>query len=75
LRGAGLRVDLYPEADKIGKQLKYAAAQKVPFVVVPGADERERGLVSLKEMSTGEQQTVSRDLLAQTIRERLKGKQ
>jgi histidyl-tRNA synthetase len=75
LRGAGLRVDLYPEADKLGKQLKYAAAQKVPFVVVPGADERARGLVSLKEMSTGEQQTVSRDLLAQTIRERLKGKQ
>jgi histidyl-tRNA synthetase len=74
LRGAGLRVDLYPEADKIGKQLKYAAAQKVPFVIVPGADERERGLVSLKEMSTGEQQTVSRDLLAQTIRERLKVK-
>jgi histidyl-tRNA synthetase len=75
LRGAGLRVDLYPEADKIGKQLKYAAAQKIPFVVVTGADERARGLVSLKEMSTGEQQTVSLELIAETIRERLKSKE
>ena len=75
LRGAGLRVDVYPEADKIGKQLKYAAAQKIPFVIVMGEDERERGLVSLKEMSTGEQRTVSLDLIAETIRERLKSKE
>jgi histidyl-tRNA synthetase len=75
LRGAGLRVDVYPEADKIGKQLKYAAAQKIPFVVVMGADERARGLVSLKEMSTGEQQTVSLELIAETIRERLKSRE
>jgi histidyl-tRNA synthetase len=75
LRGAGLRVDVYPEADKIGKQLKYAAAQKIPFVVVVGTDERTRGLVSLKEMSTGEQQTVSRAVIAETIRERLQNKE
>jgi histidyl-tRNA synthetase len=75
LRGAGLRVDVYPEADKIGKQLKYAASQKIPFVVVIGSDERERGLVSFKEMSTGEQQTVGREIVAETIRERLKGKE
>jgi histidyl-tRNA synthetase len=75
LRGAGLRVDLYPEADKIGKQLKYASAQKIPFVIVMGADESARGLVSLKEMSSGEQQTVSLELIAETIRERLKGRE
>jgi histidyl-tRNA synthetase len=75
LRGGGLRVDVYPEADKLGKQLKYAAAQKIPFVVVMGEDERKRGLVSLKEMGTGEQQTLSLDLLAGSIRERLKGRE
>jgi histidyl-tRNA synthetase len=75
LRRARLRVDVYPEADKIGKQLKYAAARKFPFVVVTGADERERGLVSLKDMSTGEQQTVSLELIAETIRERLNVKE
>ena len=36
LRRAGLRVDLYPEADKLGKQLKYASSRNMPFVVVVG---------------------------------------
>ena len=34
LRAAGLRVDLYPEADKLGKQFKYASSLGVPFVAV-----------------------------------------
>src|SRR5436190_19868047 len=36
LRRAGLRVELYPEADKMGKQFKYAAAREIPFVAVVG---------------------------------------
>ena len=32
LRGLGLRVELYPEADKLGKQFKYASAREIPFV-------------------------------------------
>ena len=36
LRAAGLRVEVYPEADKIGKQFKYASARGVPFVTVVG---------------------------------------
>ena len=35
----GVRVDVYPEADKLGKQFKYAAARGFPFVVVMGDDE------------------------------------
>jgi histidyl-tRNA synthetase len=61
LRGAGLRVDLYPEADKLGKQFKYASARGVSFVVVMGDEERERGEVTIKDMRTGEQQSVKRD--------------
>jgi histidyl-tRNA synthetase len=60
LRRAGLRVDVYPDADKVGKQFKYAAAQHVPFVAVVGDDERAAGAVSLKELRTGEQRTVPR---------------
>jgi histidyl-tRNA synthetase len=56
-----LRVDVYPEADKLGKQLKYASALGVPFVVVIGDDERARGEVALKDMKTGEQRTVKRE--------------
>ena len=39
LRAAGLRVLVYPDADKIGKQIKYADAQGIPFVAILGSDE------------------------------------
>jgi len=71
LRGAGLRVDVYPEADKLAKQFKYASSRGIPFVVVVGTDERERGEVSLKDMSTGEQTTLLCERVAATIREKL----
>ena len=65
LRQGGLRVDLYPEADKLGKQFKYASSRDVHFVVVVGDDERVRGEVSVKDLRTGVQKTVKRaDILA-----------
>jgi histidyl-tRNA synthetase len=67
LRRAGLRVDLYPEADKLGKQLKYAAARGIDFVAVIGADERARNEVSIKDMRSGEQRTVKRADVAANI--------
>jgi histidyl-tRNA synthetase len=72
LRGAGLRVDVYPEADKIGKQFKYAAARQIPFVAVVGDEERGRGEVSIKDMRSGEQQTVKRENVVDAIRAGLK---
>lgn len=64
-----LRVDVYPEADKLGKQIKYASSRGVPFVVVIGDDERARGEVALKNMKTGEQRTVGREQVADALRE------
>jgi histidyl-tRNA synthetase len=73
-RGApGLRVDVYPEADKLGKQLKYASAVGVPFVVVIGDDERARGEVALKDMKTGEQRTLRREQAGAGLGEALNG--
>lgn len=72
LRTAGLRVDLYPEADKIGKQFKYASSRGIPFVAVVGEEERARREVALKNLSTGEQQMLPGDRVAATIRETLK---
>jgi histidyl-tRNA synthetase len=60
LRAAGLRVDVYPEADSLGKQFKYASSRNVPFVAVVGDDERARGKVSIKDLRSGDQQTVDR---------------
>jgi len=64
-----LRVDVYPEADKLGKQVKYASSRGVPFVVVIGDEERARGEVALKNMKTGEQRTVGREQVADALRE------
>ena len=73
-RGAPrLRVDVYPEADKLGKQLKYASSRGVSFVVVIGDDERARGEVALKDMKTGGQETVARTHAASILQERLRG--
>jgi histidyl-tRNA synthetase len=70
LRAAGLRVDVYPEADRVGKQFKYASSRGVPFVAVVGDEERKTGEVALKNMTTGEQQTLPRD--AETIKEMIR---
>ncbi len=69
LRASGLRVDLYPEADKLGKQFKYASSRGVPFVAVLGDDERARGEVALKNMTTGEQVAVPQKDLAKRLKE------
>ena len=69
LRAGGLRVDVYPEADKLGKQVKYASGRNVPFVAIVGDDERERGEVSIKDMRSGEQAPVARAEAAKRILE------
>jgi histidyl-tRNA synthetase len=69
LRANGLRVDLYPEADKLGKQFKYASSRGVPFVAVLGEEERARGEVALKDMRSGEQRAVTRTDIVKLVRE------
>jgi histidyl-tRNA synthetase len=60
LRRGGLRVDVYPEADKLGKQFKYASSRAAPFVAIVGDDERANGTVSVKDLRSGAQETMSR---------------
>jgi len=68
LRAQGLRVDLYPEADKLGKQFKYASSRSIPFVAVIGDDERAQGKVGLKEMTTGTQRAVNQEEIVTLVR-------
>ena len=74
LRRGGLRVDVYPEADKLGKQFKYAGSRAVPFVAVYGDDERVRGEVAIKDMRTGDQTSMTWADAAGYIREKLEAK-
>lgn len=69
LRAKGLRVTLYPEADKLGKQLKYADTIKVPYVCVLGESEIADGTVTLKNMKTGEQETIGFKEIATKIKQ------
>ena len=68
LRDQGLRVDLYPEADKLGKQFKYASARGLPFVAVIGDEERARGEVAVKDLRTGIQQSLKREEVGAKLR-------
>jgi histidyl-tRNA synthetase len=72
LRGAGLRVDLYPEPDKLGKQFKYASSLGVRFVAVLGEEEAAKGQVAIKDMQSGEQRAVLRSDAADLIQQSLK---
>jgi histidyl-tRNA synthetase len=60
LRTRRLRVLVYPEPDKLGKQMKYADQINVPYVCVLGETEIAEGKVTVKNMKSGEQETVSR---------------
>lgn len=67
LRSAGIRVSVYPEPDKLGKQIKYADSINVPFVCVLGESELADAKVTIKNMRSGEQKTVNRDEAASKI--------
>jgi histidyl-tRNA synthetase len=71
LRSKGLRVDVYPEADKMGKQFKYASARGIAFVAIVGDDERAQGEVAIKDLRSGEQRSVQRSSAADEIRNEL----
>ena len=60
-RQAGIRTEMFPDAAKMKKQMSYANAKQIPFVVLAGENEMNEGKVTLKNMITGEQQMVSGD--------------
>ena len=68
LRSQGLRVLVYPEADKLGKQFKYASSINVPYVCILGENELAENKVAVKNMLTGEQEIVAREGVAEKIK-------
>ncbi len=67
LRAEGLRVLVYPEADKLGKQFKYADSVNIPYVCILGETELAERKVALKNMKTGEQAQVMRNAICAKI--------
>ena len=68
LRKAGISCDLYPEPAKLKKQMTYANVRNVPYVGIIGESERLEGVISLKNMVTGEQNNVNPDTLIQLLK-------
>ena len=59
LREQGIRVQLYTENKKFKAKMNYADKLKVPFVAFLGEDEVKNGVVSLKDMASGVQESVA----------------
>ena len=59
LRNAGIETENYLEDKKIKAKFKYADKLQIPYVIVIGEDEIQNKVITLKNMGTGEQQTLS----------------
>lgn len=68
LRAAGLNVVCFPEAVKLPKQFKYADRIGAKVTLVLGPDEVEKGQVAVKNLLNGEQVSVTREALIDTVR-------
>ena len=66
-RRAGIKTEVYPDSVKMKKQMAYANAKNIPFVAIVGEDEMAKGIVSLKNMETGEQLLVDTKQLIEVI--------
>ncbi|WP_303660488.1 histidine--tRNA ligase [Bacteroides caecimuris] len=59
LREAGIRVEIYPDSAKMKKQMSYANNKSIPFVALIGENEIKESKITLKNMSTGEQNLIT----------------
>lgn len=69
LRHAGIETEVYPDAVKLGKQLKYASRKGFRIALIAGGDEFAEGKWQIKDLEKGEQQTVPEGELAVAVRE------
>ena len=67
-RRAGIATEVYPDSTKMKKQMSYANALQVPFVALVGETEMAEGTVTLKNMQTGEQQSVTPQQLIEIVK-------
>ncbi len=67
VRAQGVRAEIFPDSAKMKKQMSYANAKQIPFVVLAGENEMNAGKVTLKNMETGEQQLLTPDELAAAL--------
>ena len=68
LRAAGLNVDVYGAAAKLGKQFNYAERAGIPLAIIYGSRERDAGIVKVKQIAAKVEHEVPRGELATRTR-------
>jgi len=68
LRTAGLRCEMYFKPDKMKKQFGYADRKNIPLVLIFGPDEKDAGMIAIKNMTTGKQALYERGTLTSTVK-------
>jgi histidyl-tRNA synthetase len=69
VRKAGINSEVYPDAQaKMKKQMSYADDKKIPFVAIVGGDEMASGQLTLKNMTSGEQEKITIEKIIEKLR-------
>ncbi|MGG5576943.1 histidine--tRNA ligase [Myroides sp. C15-4] len=68
LRDAGIKTEIYPDAAKMGKQFQFADKKGIPFAVLAGSEEMQQQKYTVKDLASGEQQTVSIEELKEMVK-------
>ena len=68
LRKAGISAEIYADASKMKKQMTYANAKHVPYVALVGESELQSGTIALKNMETGEQQSLTLNQVIEVLK-------
>lgn len=72
IRNAGLNAEIFPDAEKMKKQMRYADQKNIPIVILAGETERQAKQFTVKWMKTGEQQVIAADRLVEVIKNYIK---
>ena len=67
-REAGIRTEIFPDSTKMKKQMSYANAKEIPYVALAGENEIAEGKLTLKNMTSGEQELVTPEELIEIIK-------
>lgn len=67
LRRAGVRCELFPESTKLKKQMSYANSMNIGYVALVGEDELRSGALTVKNMLTGEQASLTEEALIELL--------
>jgi histidyl-tRNA synthetase len=68
LRESGISAEVFPDAGKLKKQMKYADQKQIPFVVLVGENEINSGMLTVKNMKTGEQNSWTAHQLTEAVK-------